>query len=84
MRIDKDYGNNLPLLVLDLRLDIIYRVRGFNLKSDGFSGKSLHENLHTIGFGSKSVTNMNMSEEDNIHTSSNLIMTHEEMNKFVE
>jgi hypothetical protein len=68
---------------LDLRLDIIDGVRGFNLKSDGFSCKSLHENLHTIGFRSKSASNMYMSKEDSIHTSNNLIM-HEYVNEFVE
>ena len=29
-----------PLLVLDLGLDIVDGVRGFNLKSDGFSGET--------------------------------------------
>ena len=83
MRLDKDYRNNLPLLVLDLRLDIIDRVRGFNLESDGFSCKSLHENLHTIGFGSKLASDVKMSTEDSIHTSNNLIMTHQ-MNELIE
>ena len=65
---------------MDLRLDIIDRVRGFNLESDSFSGKSLYEDLHTKGFGSKSASTVCMSKEDNIHISDNLIMTHKYMN----
>ena len=35
------------LLVLDLRLQILNRVFGFNFKSDGLASQSLHEDLHT-------------------------------------
>merc|ERR1719225_2498314 len=35
------------LLVLDLSLDILNGVRGLHLKSDGFAGEGLHEDLHT-------------------------------------
>jgi len=35
------------LLVLNLCLDVVDRVRGFNFKSDGLSGQSLDEDLHT-------------------------------------
>ena len=34
------------LLVLDLRLDVINRVRGLNLEGDGLAGKRLHKDLH--------------------------------------
>jgi len=34
------------LLVLDLGLDIVDSVRGLDLKGDGLSGESLHEDLH--------------------------------------
>lgn len=34
------------LLVLNLRLHILDRVRGLNLEGDGFAGESFHENLH--------------------------------------
>ena len=34
------------LLVLDLGLDVIDRVRGLDLKGDGLAGESLNENLH--------------------------------------
>jgi hypothetical protein len=33
-------------LVLDLRLDIVNRVRGFNLEGDRFAGQGLDEYLH--------------------------------------
>ena len=36
----------LPLLVLDLGLDIVDGVRGLDLKGDGLSSKSLNEDLH--------------------------------------
>ena len=35
------------LLVLDLGLDVLNRVRGFHLKGDGLSRQSLNEDLHT-------------------------------------
>lgn len=41
-------GNSL--LVLDLLLDLLDRVRGFNLKGNGLASKGLHENLHVVGF----------------------------------
>ena len=34
------------LLVLDLRLDVVYGIRGLNLKGDGLAGESLDEDLH--------------------------------------
>jgi len=34
------------LLVLDLGLDIVDGVRGFNLEGDGLSSESLNEDLH--------------------------------------
>ena len=34
-------------LVLDLSLDVLDRVRGLDLKSDGLSGQSLDKDLHT-------------------------------------
>ena len=34
------------LLVLDLRLDIIDRIRGLDLERDGLAGQSLNEDLH--------------------------------------
>merc|ERR1719186_994001 len=39
-------GRN-PLLVLDLGLDILYRVGWFHLQGDGLAGQSLDEDLHT-------------------------------------
>ena len=39
------WGNSL--FVLDLGLDIFDWIRLFNIQSDGFSGQSLDENLHT-------------------------------------
>ena len=33
-------------LVLDLGLDILDGVRGFDIKGDGLAGECLHENLH--------------------------------------
>ena len=35
------------LLVLDLGLDVLDGIGSLNLESDGFSGQSLDENLHT-------------------------------------
>ena len=35
------------LLVLDLGLDVLDRVRGFHLESDGLAGEGLDEDLHT-------------------------------------
>merc|ERR1712223_2134979 len=34
-------------LILNLSLDILNTVAGFNLQGDGFAGKGLHEDLHT-------------------------------------
>merc|ERR1712126_15692 len=34
-------------LVLDLGLDVLNGVRGFNLESDGLASQGLHEDLHT-------------------------------------
>merc|ERR1712200_122093 len=34
-------------LILDLGLDVLNTVAGFNLQGDGFAGKGLHEDLHT-------------------------------------
>ena len=34
------------LLILDLSLDILNRVRGLDLKSDGLTREGLHEDLH--------------------------------------
>ena len=34
------------LLVLDLGLDILNSIRGFDLEGDGFTGESLDEDLH--------------------------------------
>ena len=34
-----------PLLVLDLGLDVLNRVRGLNLERDGLARERLHENL---------------------------------------
>ena len=36
------------LLILDLLLHIFDRVRAFNLKGDGLSGKGLHKDLHVV------------------------------------
>ena len=36
----------VPLLVLDLGLDIVDGVRGLNLEGDGFAREGLYENLH--------------------------------------
>ena len=36
----------LPLLVLDLALDIVDRVRALHLESDGLAGERLYEDLH--------------------------------------
>ena len=38
------------LLVLNLRLDGVNGVRGFNLKSDGFTGEGFDKYLHRNGF----------------------------------
>ena len=38
------------LLVLNLRLDGVNGVRGFNLKSDGFTGEGFDKYLHWNGF----------------------------------
>jgi hypothetical protein len=36
------------LLVLDLLLDSLYGVRGFDLKSDGLASQGLDEDLHLL------------------------------------
>ena len=41
-------GQDLPLFVLDLGLDVVNGVRGFDLEGDGLSGEGLHENLHAV------------------------------------
>jgi len=41
-----DDGKHLPLLVLDLGLDVIDGIRGLNLEGDGLAGEGLHEDLH--------------------------------------
>jgi hypothetical protein len=38
------------LLVLDLGLDVLDRVRGLDLKRDGLAGQGLHEDLHVANF----------------------------------
>ena len=38
------WGNSL--LILDLSLDILNRVRGLDLKSDGLTREGFHEDLH--------------------------------------
>jgi len=43
---DDSERERLPLLVLDLGLDIIDGVRGLDLESDGLACESLYENLH--------------------------------------
>jgi hypothetical protein len=35
-----------PFLVLDLCLDVVYSIRGFDLEGDGLSSQSLYEDLH--------------------------------------
>ena len=37
-----------PLLVLDLGLDVLNRVRGLNLQGDGLSRQCLNENLRPV------------------------------------
>jgi len=37
---------NVPLLILNLGLDIVDGVGGLHLKGDGLSGERLNENLH--------------------------------------
>ena len=44
--IEKEKTMNIPLLVLDLGLDIVDGVRGLDLKGDGLASKSLNEDLH--------------------------------------
>ena len=39
---------DLPLLVLDLGLDIIDSVRGFDLEGNCLSSECLHEDLHAV------------------------------------
>ena len=40
----------VPLLVLDLGLDIVDGVRGLNLEGDGFAREGLYENLHFCSY----------------------------------
>jgi hypothetical protein len=42
-------GLNLPLLILNLRLDIVDSVRRLNLEGDCLSRQCLHEDLHLSG-----------------------------------
>ena len=37
---------HIPLLILDLCLDVVDSIRGLDLEGDGLSGESLYENLH--------------------------------------
>ena len=37
----------IPFLVLDLCLDIVDSVRGFNLECDGLAGERFHKDLHS-------------------------------------
>ena len=37
---------NIPLLILDLCLDIVNSIRGLDLEGNSLSGESLYENLH--------------------------------------
>ena len=41
----------LPLLVLNLRLHVIDRIRGLDLERDGLASESLDENLHDLECG---------------------------------
>ena len=47
----RDHGaiRNVPLLVLDLGLDVVNGIRGLDFESDGLSGEGLHEDLHAVG-----------------------------------
>ena len=38
--------NYSPFLVLDLGLNVVYRVRRLDFERDGLSGKGLHKDLH--------------------------------------
>ena len=38
-----------PLLILDFRFDIVNRIAWLHFKRDGFSGQSLHKDLHGKG-----------------------------------
>jgi hypothetical protein len=42
---------DLPLLVLNLRLHVIDRIRGLDLERDGLASESLDENLHDLECG---------------------------------
>ena len=46
----RDHGEirNVPLLVLDLGLDVVNGIRGLDFESDGLSGEGLHEDLHAV------------------------------------
>jgi hypothetical protein len=39
---------DLPLLILDLGLDVIDGIRGFNLQRDCFACEGLYEDLHVV------------------------------------
>lgn len=41
-----NHTRHSPLLVLDLGLNVVDRVRGLDLEGDGLSSESLHEDLH--------------------------------------
>lgn len=43
---ERDCGDYLPLLILNLSLHVIDCVGGFHLQGDGLSGQCLDENLH--------------------------------------
>ena len=43
---DDDTNGNLPLLILNLSLNIIDGVRRFDLEGYGLASKSLHKDLH--------------------------------------
>ena len=41
-----DESRDLPLLVLNLGLDVVNGVGGLDLEGDGLSGQSLNKDLH--------------------------------------
>jgi hypothetical protein len=47
---------NAPFLVLDLRFDVVDRVRGLDLKGDSLTREGLYENLHLAARGPVSIT----------------------------
>jgi len=56
------------LLVLDLCLHIIDRVRGLNLESDSFTRKGFYENLHVCRNGSPGLSNDARTVESSTET----------------